>query len=128
MVQEIVESLDDEIDRDIEKLEEMGIKEIIPEGIYRDSFRNSSLVTLALKPLPSSGIEDPHLLLGRCLTHQLPPPPLLILRSMKRSQLNSLLVSPGYHHLTFLGYLQRLLNMPLIDCKGKGQAALAPHC
>ena len=126
VVREIVESLDDEIDRDIEKLEEMGIEEIIPEGAFRDSFRNSALVTLALKRLPSSSVDDPRLLLGRHLAHQLSPPPLLILSSGKRSQLSSLLVSPGYNHLTFLGYLQRLLNVPLVDHKGKGQVALAP--
>ena len=127
MVREIVESLDDEIDRDIEKLEEMGIEDIIPEGAFRSSFRNSALVTLALKPLPSSSVDDPRLLLGRRLTHQLPPPPLLTSRSMKRSQLSSLLVSPGYTPLTFLGYLRRLLNVPLVDRKGKGRAAPAPR-
>ena len=105
VVREIVESLDDEIDRDIEKLEEMGIEDIIPEGAFRDSFRKSALVTLALKPLPNSSVDDPRLLLGRRLAHQLPPPPPLKLKSGKRSQLSSLLVSPGYSHLSFLGYL-----------------------
>jgi hypothetical protein len=127
VVREIVESLDDEIDRDIEKLEEMGIEDIIPEGAFRDSFRHSALVTLALKPLPSSSVDDPRLLLGRQLVRQLPPPPPPTLRSGKRSQLSSLLVSPGYIPLTFLGYLQRLLNVPLVDRKGKGRAAPAPR-
>ena len=42
VVREIVESLDDEIDRDIEKLEEMGIEDIIPEGDRKSTRLNSS--------------------------------------------------------------------------------------